>query len=213
MANQNIYQCYKFPEIKKQNETDYTYYCSFSNRTIKYNYDFLHKEAKSLIYNQNINEILSFASNIIIAQMHKQFQSQLQSFKSFYNYYCHCLQKFFTPIKNYKPFVVYCLHSYDSHKYFFYAQDDNNKILNINEKDSDMYINIVKHSMIPVILNWNWYGYKEWIKINDFIKQFGKTFENVKNRIVYINKFNSTKDNTNENNVDFTKLDNKDKAK
>ena len=213
LANQNIYQCYKFPDIKKQNETDYTYYCSFSNRTIKYNYDFLHKEAKSLIYNQNINEILSFASNIIIAQMHKQFQSQLQSFKSFYNYYCHCLQKFFTPIKNYKPFVVYCLHSYDSHKYFFYAQDDNNKILNINEKDSEMYINIVKHSMIPVILNWNWYGYKEWIKINDFIKQFGKTFENVKNRIVYINKFNSTKDNTNENNVDFTKLDNKDKAK
>ena len=210
--NQNIYQCYKFPEIKKPNETDYTYYCSFSNKTVKYNYDFLYKEAKGLIYNPRIFEIFSLASNIIITQLFKQTQTKLQNLKTFYNYYSNCLQQFFAPIKNYKPFVVYCLHSNDSHKYFFATSDDNDKMTNINE-NNDMYINIVKHSMIPAILNWNWYGFKEWIKLDDFLKEYEITFENVKNRIMYINNANSDKEKNEDNNIDFKKLSKKDKAK
>ena len=210
--NQNIYQCYRFPEIKKSNETEYTYYCSFSNKTVKYNYDFLYKEAKGLLYNPKIFDIFSLASNIIITQLYKQAQVKLQNLKTFYNYYSNCLEQFFTPIKNYKPFVVYCLHSNDSHKYFFSTKDDNDKLTNINE-NNDMYINIVKHSMIPVILNWNWYGFKEWIKIDHFLKEFETTFENVKNRIIFLNNANAGKEKIEDNNIDFKKLSKKDKAK
>ena len=212
MANQNIYQCYKFPEIKKPNESEYAYYCSFSNKTVKYNFDFLYKEAKGLLFNPKIYEIFDFASNIIITQMYKQSQSKLQKLKTFYDYYSYNLQKFFTPIKNYKPFVVYCLHSNDSHKYFFCNRDDNTRSANINENNSEMYIKIVKQSLIPVILNWNWYGYKEWIKIDDFLKEYATPFESVKNRIQYINNMNNNAK-PEENTVDFKKLEKKDKAK
>ena len=208
-SNQNIYNCYKFPEIRKQNESEYTYYCSFSNKIVKYNYDFLYKEAKGLQYNPKIYEIFNFASNIIIAQLFKQSQTKLQKLKTFYDYYSQSLQTFFSPIKNYKPFVVYCLHSNDSHKYFFCSQDDN-RSSNINEYNSDMYIKIVKQSIIPLILNWNWYGFKEWIKIDDFLQQYANDFENVKNRIMYINSINNKPE---DNSIDFKKLERKDKAK
>ena len=212
MMNQNIYQCYKFPDIKKPNETDYTYYCSFSNKTVRYNYDFLYKETEGLLYNPKVYEIFDFASNIIISQMYKQSQAKLQKLKTFYDYYSYYLQKFFSPIKDYKPFVVYCLHSNDSHKYFFCNRDDNTKVSNINENNSDMYIRIVKQSLIPVILNWNWYGYKEWIKIDDFIKEYAISFESVKNRIMYINILNNNTK-SEDNPVDFKKLEKKDKVK
>ena len=210
MSNQNIFQCYKFPEIKKPNESEYAYYCSFSNKIVKYNYDFLYKEAKSLQYNPKIFELFNFASNIIISQLHKQSQAKLQKLNTFYNYYSDSLEKFFTPIKNYKPFVVYCLHSNDSHKYFFYNQDGDNKLAKIKESDSDIYIKIVKQSLIPVILNWNWYGYKEWIKMDDFLKEYSASFESIKNRIMYINSFNNKPE---DNSVDFKKLEKKDKVK
>lgn len=75
-----------------------------------------------------------------------------------------------------------------------------------------MYIKIVKQSLIPVILNWNWYGYKEWIKIDDFLKEYATPFESVKNRIQYINNMNNNAK-PEENTVDFKKLEKKDKAK
>ena len=216
MANQNIYQCYKFPERKKENDNEYAYYCSFSNKNVKYNYDFLYKEVKSLLFNPKIFELFSFSSNIIISQMYKQRQAKLQKLKTFYDYFSNCLQKFFVPLKNYKPFVVYCLHSNDSHKYFFCNKDNNAKLSNKNENDSEMYLKIVKRSLIPVILNWNWYGYKEWIKIDDFLKEYENTFASVKNIIVYFNSL----DNNNKNNfkiddksIDFKNLEKKDKAK
>ena len=212
-ANQNMNKCFTFPEIKKSDETDYTYYCSFSNKNVKYNFDFLYNETKSLLFNPKIYELYSFASNIIIKQMYKKSQLELQEIKTFYNYYSKCLQKFFTPIKDYKPFVVYCLHSNDSHKYFFCTEDEKCKLSNIKDNNSDMYINIVKHSMIPVILNWNWYGFKEWIKLDDFIKEYAKDFEAVKNRIIYINKIQKTSKGKREANIDFKKLEKKDKAK
>ena len=216
MMNQNIFQCYKFPERRKENDNDYSFYCSFSNKYVKYNYDFLFKEVKTLLFNPKIFEILSFASNIIISQTLKQRQSKLEKLNTFYDYFSHCLQKFFVPLKNYKPFVVYCLHSNDSHKYFFCNKNDNAKLSNINENDSEMYIKIVKRSLIPVIVNWNWYGYKEWIKIDDFLKEFATPFENVQNIILYYNNTDSSHKNNykiEEKSFDFKNLEKKDKAK
>ena len=212
VSNQNIYNCYQFPDIKKPNETEYIYYCSFSNKKVSYNYDFLYNEAKSIIYNPQINDIFSLASNIIISQMNKSAQHKLQSLKTFYNYYVYCLQKFFEPIKDYKPFVVYCLHSNDSHKYFFSVKDEK-KLYNEKDNNSDLYLKVIKHSMIPAILNWDWFGYKEWISLDDFLQEYEKVFESVKNRIVYINNFGTNKDKLEDNNMNFKNLEKKDKVK
>ena len=122
------------------------------------------------------------------------------------------MQKFFTPIKNYKPFVVYCLHSNDSYKYFF-SKKDENKFKKLKENNSEISLDIIKHSMIPAILNWNWHGFKEWIKIDDFLKEFGNDFEKVKNRIILINNNDSNKNKLEDNNIDFSTLSKREKAK
>ena len=112
-----------------------------------------------------------------------------------------------------KPFVVYCLHSNDSYKYFF-SKKDENKFKNINDNNSEVPIDLIKHSMIPAILNWNWYGFKEWIKIDDFLKAFENDFEKIKNRIIIINSNdNKNKIKFEENNLDFTNLSKIEKAK
>ena len=48
------------------------------------------------------------AERSIISSIYKNNQTKLQSLNNFYNFYISSLQKFFKPIKNYKPFVVYC---------------------------------------------------------------------------------------------------------
>ena len=212
LDNLNIYNCYKFPEIKKSNEFDYNFYCSFSDKNTIYNYEYLYYESKSVLYNQKINDIFSYSQNIVISSTYKNNQTKLQSLNNFYNFYTSSLFKFFTPIKNYKPFVVYCLHSNDSYKYFF-SKKDENKFKKLKENNSEISLDIIKHSMIPAILNWNWHGFKEWIKIDDFLKEFGSDFEKVKNRIILINSNDSNKNKLDENNIDFNTLSKREKAK
>jgi hypothetical protein len=136
LDNLYLYSCYKFPEPKKTNENDYNIYCSFSEKNTIYNFEYLYYESKSLLYNPKINEILSLAKNIVINTMYKSIQGKLQTYNNFYNFYTSCLQKLFTPIKNYKPFVIYCLHSNDSYKYFFSKKDEKFKKFNDNSEIS-----------------------------------------------------------------------------
>ncbi len=212
LQNLNVYKCYRFPDIKKSNELDYNFYCSFSNRNVVYNYEYLYYESKSLLYNKKIYNILSLSKNIVINSVYKNNQTKLDSLNNFYNLYTSSIIKFFNPIKNIKPFVVYCLHSSDSYKYFF-SQKDESKSKRINENNSEISLDIIKHSMIPAILNWNWHGYKEWIKIDDFLKEFENDFEKVKNRIILINDNNDKENKFDDNNLDFKNLSKKEKAK
>ena len=205
LNNLNAYSCIKFPESKKNVENDYNFYCSFSEKNTIYNFEYLYYESKTILFNPKINVILSYAKNIIINTISKSIKEKLQS--NFYDYFISCLHKFFTPIKNYKPFVVYCLHSYDSYKYFFSKKDQKFKNNNL-----DISLNIIKHSMIPAILNWNWHGFKEWIKIDDFLKEFGNDFEKVKNRIILINNNDPNNNKLDDNNIDFSALSKKEKV-
>ena len=209
LDNLNVYNCFKFPDTKKPNESDYNFYCSFSDKNVIYNYEYLYFESKSLLYNPKIYNIFSLAKNIIISSIFKNNQTKLESLNNFYNFYTSSILKFFNPIKNYKPFVVYCLHSNDSYKYFFSLKDEKFKKLNEN---SQISLDIIRHSMIPGILNWNWHGFKEWIKIDDFLTEFGNDFEKVKNRIILINNENN-QNKLEDNNIDFNNLSKKEKAK
>ena len=210
LKNLNIYNCYRFPEFKKSNEFDYNFYCSFSNKNVIYNYEYLYYESKSLLFNKKIYNIFSLANNIVIRSIYKINQSKLDSLNDFYNFYTSSILKFFNPIKNIKPFVVYCLHSNNSYKYFF-SQKKENKIKPSNENNFEISLDIIKHSMIPAILNWNWHGYKEWIKIDDFLNEYGNDFEKVKDRIMLVN--NNIENKSEENNIDFKKLTKKEKVK
>ena len=212
LNNLNIYNCYRFPESKKSNEFNYDFYCSFSNKNVIYNYEYLYYESKSLLYNKKINNIFSLANNIVISSIYKNNQSKLDSLNDFYNFYTSSILKFFNPIKNIKPFVVYCLHSNDSYKYFF-SRKNENKIKTLNEFNSEISLDIIKHSMIPAILNWNWHGYKEWIKIDDFLNEYANDFEKVKNRIMLVNDNNNIENKSEENNIDFKKLSKKEKVR
>ena len=204
--NLNLYNCYRFFEPRKANGVDYNIFCSFSDKNVAYNYEYLYYESKSLLYNQKIYNIFSLANNIIISSIYKNNQTKLHSLNNFYNFYISSLQKFFKPIKNYKPFVIYCLHSSDSYKYFFPKKDK-------KHFNSEISLDIIKHSMIPPILNWNWHGFKEWIKVDDFINEYGSDFEKVKNRIILINNSDPNKNKFDENNLDYNSLCNRDKAK
>ena len=204
--NLNFYNCYRFFEPKKANGVDYNFFCSFSDKNVVYNYEYLYYESKSLLYNQKIYNIFSLTNNIIISSIYKNNQTKLQSLNNFYNFYISSLQKFFKPIKNYKPFVVYCLHSSDSYKYFFPKKDK-------KHFNSEISLDIIKHSMIPPILNWNWHGFKEWIKVDDFINEYGSDFEKVKNRVILINNSDPNKHKFDDNNLDYNSLCNRDKAK
>ena len=206
IENLNLYNCYRFFEPKKANGVDYNFYCFFSDKNVVYNYEYLYYESKSLLYNQKIYNIFSLTNNIIISSIYKNNQTKLQSLNTFYNFYISSLQKFFKPIKNYKPFVIYCLHSNDSYKYFFPKKDK-------KHFNSEISLDIIKHSMIPPILNWNWYGFKEWIKIDDFINEYGSDFEKVKNRIILINNSDPNKHKFDENYLDYNSLCNRDKTK
>ena len=213
LQNLNIYNCYRFPESRKPDEFDYNFYCSFSNKNVVYNYEYLYYESKSLLYNEKINKIFSLANNIVISSMYKSNQTKLESLNSFYYFYTSSILKFFNSIKNIKPFVVYCLHSNDSYKYFFSKKDENKKKI-LNLKSSDISLDIIKNSMIPAILNWNWHGYKEWIKIDDFLSEYENDFEKVKERIILVNEYNNNIENkSNENNLDFKNFSKNEKAK
>ena len=209
LQNLNIYNCYKFPELRKSKEVDYNFYSSFSDKNVVYNYEYLYYESKSLLYNQKINSLLSFALNVVISSMLKNNQAKLNNF---YNFFTSIISKFFNPIKNYKPFVVYCLHSNDSYKYFF-SKKDENKFKKLNENNSEISLEIIKHSIIPAILNWNWHGFKEWIKIDDFLKEYANNFEKIKNRIVFINENTNIGNKYEDINIDFSKLTKNEKAK
>ena len=211
LENLNIYNCYRFPESKKSNELNYNFYCSFSDKNVIYNYEYLYYESKSLLFNPKIYNIFSFAKNVVISSIYKNNQTKLQSLNNFYNFYISSLKRLFNPIKNYKPFVVYCLHSNDSYKYFFPKKEEKN-MKTINENNSEISLDIIKHSIIPAILNWNWHGFKEWIKIDDFLSEYGNDFEKVKNRIILINN-NDQNNPSEENNLDFANLSKKEKAK
>jgi hypothetical protein len=137
LENLNIYNCYRFPESKKSRELNYNFYCSFSDKNVIYNYEYLYYESKSLLFNPKIYNIFSFAKNVVISSIYKNNQTKLQSLNNFYNFYISSLKRLFNPIKNYKPFVVYCLHSNDSYKYFFPKKEEKN-MKAINENNSEI---------------------------------------------------------------------------
>ena len=238
LSKKNFMNCIKFKEKKSFEENDYNFIYNFSHKNIEYNYESLFLETKSLLQNEIITKIFSLTQNFVINSTYKNIL--INKSKDFYSFFSGVLCKIFEPIQNIKPFIVFCFHSNNSYKIFFKDRvsdikenqekkdnkkpenKNNNKIINVNIKNSfdeeeipkDITLDMVKNSFIFPILFWNWYGFKEWIHIDEFIQEYSIDFEKVKNRIIQINNLDPDRKKFESNIIlDFNQLPKEEVAK
>ena len=197
----NFINCIKFKNNKQFEIQDYNFSYKFSYKTINYNIESLTSEVKSLLKNETITNIFSLSKNYLINSTYKNLL--INQSNDFYSFFSSILCKIFTPIKDIKPFNIFYLHSDISYQIFNKDKDnkenlnieENNDIANIKYKNGNEIENIpkeltlkmIKNSFMIPILFWNWQGYKEWISINEFIKEYSYDFEKIKDRIIQIN--------------------------
>ena len=209
----NFNNCLKFSKSKLFEEKNFSFTFTFSHRKVEYNLEELISEARSTLKNESIIDIFSISQNYVISSTYKKII--INNSKDFYSFFTSILCRIFEPIKNIKPFNIMNLHSYNSYKIFFKDKEKENKEnSNIEDTNKDLLdtnrsvkksrqnvnnsykeenipkeitLNILKNSFIFPILFWNWQGYKEWIHIDEFIKEFCYDFEKIKDRIIQIN--------------------------
>ena len=223
LSKHNFINCIKFQKSKLFEEKNFNFTFTFSHKKIEYNLEKLISESRNLFKNDKLLKIFSIAQNYVINSTYKNII--INKSKDIYSTITSILCKIFKPIKDIKPFNILYLHSYNSYKIFFKnndieKQDDpniektnknlkdpkrnNNKNINNSYEEEnipkDITLNILKNSFIIPILYWNWQGYKEWISIDEFIKEYSYDFEKIKDRIIQINntdpdriKFDSNK--------------------
>ena len=238
LGKKNFMNCIKFKEKKSFEENDYNFIYNFSHKKIEYNYENLFLETKSLLYNDTITKIFSLTDNYVIKSIYKNIL--INKSKDFYSFFSGALCKIFEPIKNIKPFNVFCFHSNNSYKIFFKDRDNKDNEDNINKDKNadnkntdkkkqiahllnlfkeeeipvDITLDMIKNSFIFPILFWNWHGYKEWIHIDDLIQEYSMDFEKVKNRIIYINNLDADRKKFESNVIlDFSQLPKEEVAK
>ena len=229
LSKKNFMNCIKFKEKRDFEENDSKFIYNFSHKKIEYNYESLFLEAKSLLKNEIITKIFSLTQNYVINSTYKDIL--INKSRDFYSFFSNALCKIFEPIKGIKPFIVFCFHSNYSYKIFFRDRDNkekqeikdekeikNNQRNNISFKEDEMprdiTLDMVKNSFIFPVLFWNWYGFKEWILIDEFIKEYCLDFEKVKNGIIQINNLDPDRKKFETNNLlDFNQLPKEEVAK
>ena len=206
----NFINCLKFQKNESFVENNYNFTYSFSYKKVDFNLENLISEAKSLSKNEIIYNIFSLSENYVINSIYKNIL--INKSNDFYSNFTSILTKIFEPIKNIKPFNIFFLHSYNNYKLFVKDKEikensnieDSIKIIDSNQKvkknknpinisyveeniPKDETLRIIKNSFIVPILFWNWQGYKEWILIDEFNKEYSFDFEKIKDRIIQIN--------------------------
>ena len=212
-SKHNFMKCIKFKEKQSFEENDFNFTYIFSHKKMEYNYEILFSETKSLLKNEAITKIFSLTQNYVIRSTYENIL--VNKSKDFYSFFTGGLCKIFEPIKDIKPFIVFCFHSNNSFKIFFKDRDKDEKeilqkkneikqsinnlnknkaktsVINLNksleEIPKNLTLDMIKNSFIFPVLFWNWYGFKEWIHIDELIREYSVDFEKVKNRIIKIN--------------------------
>ena len=143
-------KCIRFKESQLENQ-QFKFDMRFSHTSVRYNYQSLYMESKTLVNVSKTYKIFSLSGNKIIKTVYPKV---VPNKIDFFNFTFNILQSLFKPIEGLSPFVIYCLHSNNSRKLFFG-----------NENDEYMT------ESIPV-LYWHWFGYHEWIDIDVFLSEF-----------------------------------------
>jgi hypothetical protein len=157
---------------------EFVFYLKYPHKVIQYSYESLYYESKSLTMNKNIIKLFESSKNNIIKTIWPNFNYG----KTIFNLVQDSVKKLFKPLEGLSPFVIYCLHSNNSHKIFF---PENKK-----EKDSTWLIplkstvDLLKNSLTIPVLYWEWFGFHEWIEIDEFVKEFSTEFEKAKKSLL-----------------------------
>ena len=215
---------YFLKSIKFHNSKFHLFTYFFSNINVDYNLETLFQETKSFLFNNNIYKIFENSKNLVIQKCYKNLL--LNECKDFYSFYTKTLKFFFDKIQHIQqPFVIYCLHSKNSYKIFFNNNNNNNYSYNITENNNNfnkkksfyneipkqITINIINNSLILPILNWDWYGFKEWMEFSELNREFSE-FENYKDKIIKIHN-KKYKNKPPLTNINFKEMNNKNISK
>ena len=162
-------KCIKFKDSQIEGQ-QFKFDLCYSHTTVRYNYQSLYLETKSIANTGKAHKIFSITDNKIIKAMYAKI---VPSKTDFFNYTLNILQSLFKPIENLSPFVIYCLHSNNSRKLFFgtdeeYLTEDGGKWVIPKKLTEDM----LKNSLCIPVLYWHWFGYHEWIDIDAFLSEF-----------------------------------------
>ena len=233
LSKVNFMNCIKFKKNKLFEENNYNFTFTFSHKKVDYNLENLYTEAKSLLKNDIIMNIFSLTQNYVINSTFRNLL--INNSTDFHSFFTSILCKLFQPIKDIKPFNIFYFHSYNSYRIFNKEKDDKD-ISNIddtykadsNKKNKknisnsyieenipkDVTLNMIKNSFIFPVLFWNWQGYREWITIEEFTKEYSYDFEKIKDRIIQINNKDPEKKKFNSDNaIKFEDLPKEDVAK
>ena len=243
VSKKNFMNCIKFKEKKTFEENDFNFTYTFSHKKIEYNYESLFYESKSLLQNEVITKIYSLTKNYVIKSTYNGILvNNSRDFYSFFTSALCKIFEPIHDIKPFIVFCFHSNNSYKiffkdrdkQNKETMNEKDikktvSNESNININKKvknlnlfalakegeiPRELTLDMLKNSFIFPILFWNWYGYKEWITIDEYINEYSIDFEKVKNRIIQINNMDPTRKKFESNiNIDFTQLPKEEVAK
>ena len=163
-------KCMRFKESQLENQ-QFKFDMYFSHTSVRYNYQSLYMESKTLVNVSKTYKIFSLSGNKIIKTVYPRVVPHKTDF---FNFTLNILQSLFKPIEGLSPFVIYCLHSNNSRKLFFGSEND--EYMTENEKNwvipKKLTQDMLKNSLCIPVLYWHWFGYHEWIDIDVFLSEF-----------------------------------------
>ena len=171
-------KCIKFKETNIEGQ-QFKFDLCYSHTTVRYNYQALYMETKSVVNTGKAHKIFAICDNKIIKAM---FAKVVPSKNDFFNFTLNILQDLFSPIEGLSPFVIYCLHSNNSRKLFFGNNDDsisNEERWVIPKKLTE---DMLKNSLCIPVLYWHWFGYHEWMDIDAFLDEFEEDYQKVEEK-------------------------------
>ena len=172
-------KCIKFKDSQIEGQ-QFKFDLCYSHTTVRYNYQSLYLETKSITNIAKTHKIFSISDNKIIKAMYAKI---VPSKVDFFSYSLNILQSLFKPIENLSPFVIYCLHSNNSRKLFFGNDEDY-----LTEEEAKWVIpkklteDMLKNSLCIPVLYWHWFGYHEWIDIDAFLSEFEEDYEKIEEK-------------------------------
>ena len=171
-------KCIKFKESNLEGQ-EFKFDLCYSHTTVRYNYQSLYLETKSVVNVGKTHKIFSISENKIIKST---FAKIVPSKNDFFNFTLNILHNLFKPIENLSPFVIYCLHSNNSRKLFFGNVEEEyftNESWAIPKKLTE---DMLKNSLCIPVLYWHWFGYHEWIDIDAFLSEFENDYEKIEEK-------------------------------
>lgn len=215
--------------------------CNFTTNSVIYDLSILRNEINSITYNETTSALMKKSNNSIIKwNIRTQEKKILSINKTYQQIIRELVNCFIKDLKGIHPFVVYCLHSNNSIKYFKGIENTssnidindkagllsgfnnnnnftsnnmttNNIMFNINkthlslnnndniqESQEDNFlpynitIQLMRRSLIMSVLYWEWFGFHDWINVDDFNDLFINDFLFIKNSMSNM-KFNVRK--------------------